>query len=104
MVCPACAFAQPTQCNLYQTACRALPPHAASRCAFAGLSNHPKFLALRRVLLEKAGLPAFHGIVFARTREAVRSLARLIQDCLELQFLEVGEAGGGGGRRERAVG
>lgn len=64
---------------------------AAWHCshAFSGLSKHPKFVALTNVLAEKAQLPAFHGIVFARTREAVRSLARLIAACPDLKDVEV---------------
>ncbi|KAL4424248.1 hypothetical protein ABPG75_001549 [Micractinium tetrahymenae] len=71
----------------------------------AALSRHPKFAALREQLLAFRGREAFHGIVFARTREAVRALAKLIGAAPDLQFLEAfafmghgrGKAGGGDG-------
>jgi hypothetical protein len=53
------------------------------------LSRHPKFAALKDLLLSYTDQDSFHGIVFARTREAVRSLTSLIQASPELQFLEV---------------
>ncbi|EFN54011.1 hypothetical protein CHLNCDRAFT_58365 [Chlorella variabilis] len=56
------------------------------------LSRHPKFEALRDFLLEYRGADTFHGIVFCRTREAVRSLARLISDTPDLQFVEASRA------------
>lgn len=58
----------------------------------AALSRHPKFKALKEQLLTFRGRGAFHGIVFARSREAVRALARLIGAAPDLQFLEASAA------------
>lgn len=55
----------------------------------AALSRHPKFRALAEFLQRYRDRPAFHGILFARTREAVRSLARLLRASPDLQFVEV---------------
>ena len=60
-----------------------------------GLARHPKFQALVRCLQEQAaGRDAWHGIVFCRTREAARTLARLLQAAPELQGAQASLRGG----------
>ncbi|KAL4856329.1 Endoribonuclease Dicer 1 [Chlorella vulgaris] len=68
------------------------------------LSRHPNFAALKDLLLSYTDQGSFHGIVFARTREAVRSLTSLIQASPELQFLEVYRFMGHGYRRQSGGG
>lgn len=62
----------------------------AARDAGSGhlLSRHPKFRALTELLLEYRDRPTFHGILFARTREDVRSLARQLRAAPDLHFLQ----------------
>ena len=50
-------------------------------------------MELKQYLLryhQQAPAGEFHGIVFARTREAVRGLTKLIGASQELQFMNVG--------------
>jgi hypothetical protein len=51
--------------------------------------RHPKFVELKRQLAAYADRDSFHGMIFARTRGAVRSLVESIKACPELDFLEV---------------
>jgi hypothetical protein len=76
----------------------ALAPHTSNSLEAGALTRHPKFAALRSLLLEHSSRTDFHGIVFARTREAVRSLTRLLAACPDLRWLEAsawGRRGGG---------
>jgi hypothetical protein len=82
----------------------ALAPHTSNSLEAGALTRHPKFAALRSLLLEHSSRTDFHGIVFARTREAVRSLTRLLAACPDLRWLEASAWGRrGGGARGRPV-
>lgn len=70
--------------------CPPLSSLGADAGASGPRSRHPKFLELSRFLLRYAEAPSFHGIVFARTRETVRSLASLVQASPDLEFVQVG--------------
>lgn len=62
------------------------------------MTRHPKFQALLKCLAEASQeRDSWHAIVFARTREAVRTLAALLQGRAELPGLQVGRARRQGG-------
>ena len=69
------------------------------------MTRHPKFQALLTCLAEAAQQrDSWHAIVFARTREAVRTLAALLQARLELPGMQVGGRGDERAGRRRKLG
>ncbi|KAI7843234.1 hypothetical protein COHA_003068 [Chlorella ohadii] len=52
------------------------------------LGRHPKFRALAEFLRHYGAQQSFHGILFARTREAVRSLTQLLRTVPELEGVQ----------------
>lgn len=59
------------------------------------LGRHPKFQALVTFLQRYSDQPAFHGIVFTRTREGARSVTQLLAAAPALDGVQVRGCWGG---------